>query len=144
LEAVRQRLYERVLDSRNPEEARLLYAALVKEEGKLKELELEARKVALAEEKLKLDMLVARGKLAGRAKADVVDAEENGAGSGAAISDQRAKLQLGGPQGPTEKETRLMALVRTVEGILNRGGDLGEKIIEARAVLAEGMKELPA
>lgn len=135
LEAVRQRLYERALESRSPEEARLLYAAMVKEEGKLRELELEARKVALAEEQLKLDALVARAKMAGRAKAEVVDgAADKG------ILQEGPKLQL---CGPTAKETRLLALVSTVEGILNRGGDLGERLLEARAVLAEGVKELP-
>jgi hypothetical protein len=142
LEAVRQRLYERALQSRSPEEARLLYAALVKEEAKLKELELEARKVALAEEQLKLDALVARGKLAARARAEVVD----GLGEKAANpGGERAKLELGGPGGggPTSKEARLLALVTEAEAILNRGGDLGDRVLEARAVLAEGMKELP-
>jgi hypothetical protein len=38
LEAAPQRLYERVLGSRDPEEARLLYGAMVKEEVRLKEL----------------------------------------------------------------------------------------------------------
>jgi hypothetical protein len=54
LEAVRQRLYERALVSNSPEEARELYAALVKEEGRLKELELEARKVAALEQQVRL------------------------------------------------------------------------------------------
>jgi hypothetical protein len=142
LEAVRQRLYERALESRSPEEARLLYAALVKEEAKLKELELEGRRVALAEEQLKLDVLVARSKVGGRVKGEVVDGAVGEKGSELVI-DERAKLQLGGPMGPTEKETRLLALVSEVDGILNRGGDLGERLLEARAVLAEGVKEMP-
>ncbi|HEY6227405.1 MAG TPA: hypothetical protein VI282_09825, partial [Verrucomicrobiae bacterium] len=54
LEAVRQRLYERALVSQSPEEARELYAAMVKEEARLKELELEARKVAALEQQVKL------------------------------------------------------------------------------------------
>lgn len=147
LEAVRQRLYERVLESRNPEEARLLYAALVKEEAKLKELELEARKVALAEEQLKLDALVARAKVrAGLAKvvdhdkeSSNPDAKSNGEAEVDAVEMPEVK-QLGGP---TEKETRLLALVREAEAILNRGGELSDRLFEARAVLAEGVKELP-
>ena len=144
VEAVRQRLYEQALQSRSPEEARLLYAALVKEETKLKELELEARKVAIAEEQLKLDALVARAKvLAGRAK---VVSEENGDGAAdaanqiAAAEAQEVK-QLAGP---SENEKRLVELVSEVSGILNSGGDLNERMMEARAVLAEGVKVLPS
>ena len=50
LEAVRQRLYERALESQTAEEALAMYAAMVKEETRLKELELEARKVAALEQ----------------------------------------------------------------------------------------------
>ena len=46
LEAVRQQLYTQALEATTPEEALQLYSAMVKEETRLKELELEARKVA--------------------------------------------------------------------------------------------------
>ena len=57
MEAVRQRLYERALVSQSPEEARELYAAMVKEEARFKELELEARKIAALEQQVKLQEL---------------------------------------------------------------------------------------
>ena len=63
LEAVRQRLYDRALLSNSPEEARQLYAAMVKEEAKLQELELERRRLGIAEEELKLKALKARAEL---------------------------------------------------------------------------------
>lgn len=145
VEAVRQRLYEQALQSRSPEEARLLYAALVKEETKLKELELEARKVAIAEEQLKLDALVARAKvLAGRVK---VVSEENGDGAPEtanqiATAETKETKEVKQLAGPSEREKRLTELVSEVSGILNSGGDLNERMMEARAVLAEGVKAL--
>jgi hypothetical protein len=131
LEAVRQRLYERALESQSPEEARELYAELVKEEAKLRELALKERQVAIAEEQLKLEALVARAKLAGTGmvKGKVIDSKaEPGA-----IAEAEVK-QLGGP---SANEQRLAEVVRLATEILNRGGAAEERLLEARCVLAE-------
>jgi hypothetical protein len=179
LEAVRQRLYERALVSNSPEEAREMYAALVKEEARLKELELEARKVAALEQQVKLQgvriqVMAQQGAMGGkgRVKAEAV-VESTPAASGAEV----ARLQPGGPVaggelanvgegglaaraglavgagragGPgeellaaaLEREKRLRSVVGKSLEILNRGGDLGERILEARAVLAEEAREM--
>jgi hypothetical protein len=71
LEAVRQRLYEDALSPTSSREETLkMYAELLKEEGKLKELELAERKLALAAEQTRLQKvrlrLAARGILGRR------------------------------------------------------------------------------
>jgi hypothetical protein len=146
LEAVRQRLYERVLSSREPEEARLLYAALVKEEMCLKELELEARKIALAEEELKVKAALALENARKRAKAEIFDAARGDAearrevgegGVGSAAEGEVKQLP-----GPSESEKRLKEVVGQALEILNRGGALEERMLEVRGLLAEGVKEL--
>jgi hypothetical protein len=83
LEAVRQQLYDQALAAQSPEMAQKWYAALVKEEAKLKELELEARKIAIAEEQLKLEAFVARAKLGGMAKAEVIESKREPTAIGA-------------------------------------------------------------
>jgi hypothetical protein len=45
--------------------------------------------------------------------------------------------------GASENERRLASLVAQISEILNRGGDLAERMLEARCLLAEGMKEVP-
>lgn len=163
LEAVRQRLYERAIVSRDPEEARELYAAMAREEAKLRELELEARKVAAHEQQVKLQGLRiqvlteqgAGGRL-GRKKAEVVETKAIG-GNGEAMGsqeggDERAKPEVrarlaGGPgpglAGDAEKE-RLLALLMEVNEIVNRGGPTDEKVLEVRARLAGEVKMLEA
>jgi hypothetical protein len=148
LEAVRQRLYERVLSSREPEEARLLYAALVKEEMRLKELELEARKIALAEEELKVKAALALEGGGRRKKAEIVDAAELKNSRGGA--EARRELAEGGAGGgemkqlaaPLESEKRLKEVLGRALEVLNRGGALEERMLEARGLLAEGVKSL--
>lgn len=135
LEAVRQRLYDRALLSNSPEEARQLYAAMVKEEAKLQELELERRRLAIAEEELKLKALRARAELP-MTKAEVVES-----------STEEAKV-LGTPEAkqlaaPSESEGRLAEVIRQAEAILNRGGELEGRLLEARGLLAEAARALP-
>jgi hypothetical protein len=57
LEALRQRLYEQAMVTVDPEKARELYQDLLKEEAKIKELELDERKAAALEEQVKLQRL---------------------------------------------------------------------------------------
>jgi hypothetical protein len=55
IEAIRQRLYEQAVSvSNTPEAMTKIFDALIKEETRLKELELEARRTAVAEESLKI------------------------------------------------------------------------------------------
>jgi hypothetical protein len=131
LEAVRQRLYERALESQSPEEARELYAELVKEEAKLRELQLKERQVAIAEEQLKLEALVARSKLAGTAGTVKGEVIESKAEPGAI-----AEAEVNQLAGPSENEKRLVDVVRLATQILNRGGAVEERLL-ARCVLTE-------
>ena len=133
---------------REPEEARLLYAALVKEEMRLKELELEARKIALAEEELKVKAALALEGGGRRKKAEIVDAAELKNSRGDA--EARRELAEGGTGGgemkqlaaPSESEKRLKEAVGQALEVLNRGGELEERMLEARGLLAEGVKSL--
>ena len=140
LEVLRQSFFEKAAGGQSPEEARELYDALVKEEARVKELELEARKVCALEQQVKLqerrievEAMKARAIL-GRVKGEVVgsvavkELKEGG--------EEPAKLELGGPKG------RFVELVEQALGILNRGGDLSERIIESRALLAEALQSL--
>lgn len=139
LEAVRQRLYERALVSQNPEEALELFAAMVKEEGKLRELELEERRVAIAEEELKVKAMVARAKLGERIQAEVVETKELG-NHGEENENSSGGLKQIAEVGPSENERRLKELVSAAAvAILNRGGDLGERMLETRGLLTEGL-----
>jgi hypothetical protein len=149
LEAVRQRLYEGALALQSPEEARALYAELVKEEAKLRELELEARRVAVAEEQVKVQRLRAEAEVALKRQKAIVTASaavvDVGSEGGAAMK------QLGGPDraglepgGPGASDGKWVQLFGEVMGILNRGGDAGENLLEARALLSEEMKLLGA
>jgi hypothetical protein len=113
----------------------------VKEEAKLRELELETRRVAIAEEELKLKALTARSALATRAKAEVLEATAEGAD---AAGGEKREMGSGGEvkqlAGPSENERRLLELMKEVSGVLNRGGSADERLLEARGVLAEGVK----
>jgi hypothetical protein len=143
LEAVRQRLYERALVSQSPEEALELYAAMVKEEARLKELELEARKVAALEQQVKLQAVrieVERTKA--RSQRGLKEAEV--VASQAEVVDgkhEHAKLELGDPSAAmvasSERDKqRLLVVLREVNEIVNRAGSTDEKVLELRARLA--------
>src|SRR5215213_1828485 len=116
LEAVRQRLYERALVLQSPEEARELYAELVKEEGKLRELELDARRVAVAEEQVKVQRLRAEAEVAVKRQKTVVTSTQTVVD---VVSEGGAMKQLAERSGGEEKWVRLFG---EVTAILNRGG----------------------
>ena len=145
LEAVRQRLYERALVSQSPEEARELYAAMVKEEARLKELELEARKVAALEQQAKLQAVrieVERTKASSRRgvkSAEVVESAPAAAGelTNGNGGDASSKQESAG------ETQRLLLVLREVNEIVNRAGSMEEKVLELRARLAEAAKMLP-
>ena len=147
LEAVRQRLYERALVSQSPEEAMELYAAMVKEEMKLKEMELEARKVAAMEQQVKLQgvkiQVLAQGGGKGRVKAEVAssspEAEEVVTGKAVAqlTEGERAELEHGGAGSAVTDEVKekLLAVLREVDAEINRGGPPEDKVIAVRGVM---------
>jgi len=137
LEAVRQRLFERALKSEDPEEARELFAAMQKEDAKVKELELEARKVAVAEQQVRLQAqklaMEARRKVGTGTvvETELVGDVEKDAGRMPAV-----------PVG-SERERLLLELVQDMAGILNRGGDSAEeRLMEARMRLGREVKLL--
>jgi hypothetical protein len=121
------------------EEARQLYAAMVKEEAKLQELELERRRLAIAEEELKLKALKARAELAPMTKAEVV--ESSASAEEAKVIEGAEAKQLAAPS--AENQGRLAAVIRQAEAILNRGGELEGRLLEARCLLAEAARSLP-
>jgi len=128
-----------------------LYAELVKEEAKLRELELEARRVAVAEEQVKVQRLRAEADVAvKRQKAIVMSSEAVVEVAAEAVvarkelgEGQRAGLEPGGP-GAAAGDDKWMRVFGEVMGILNRGGDPVEKLLEARGRLSEEMKLLEA
>ena len=145
LEAVRQRLYERALESQTAEEALALYGAMVKEETRLKELELEARKVAALEQQVRLQGLriqvLAQGNGGkGRVKAELASSEpmdEKGMAV-AQLTEGEAKQELGGPSGAAVAEAereKLLAILREVDAEINRGGPPEEKVMAVRGVM---------
>jgi hypothetical protein len=154
LEAVRQRLYERAIVSQSPEEACELYAAMVKEETRLRELDLEARKVAALEQQVRLQgvkiQVLAEQGAAGKwkRKAEVVESRPE--------ESERAKLEVraglagdpgaaGGGMNVDEEKQRLLLVLREVNEIVNRGGgSTEEKVLELRARLAGQLKEIGA
>jgi hypothetical protein len=75
LEALRQRLYEQALVTNDPAVTQKLYAELLKEEARVKELELEERRLGLAEEQVRIQRLRLKIELkrAGRRKVGVVE-----------------------------------------------------------------------
>jgi hypothetical protein len=158
IEAVRQRLYERALVSNSPEEARELYAALIAEEAKLKQFELEARKVAVAEQQLKLQELRIQVEMNRTRRRATVTASQalaegggaaDGEGSAGAVGEEgvtegkaanAAVAQIAA--GPSESEKRLRLLVSETLEVLNNAGLPFDKMNEARTRLAEGVKEI--
>jgi hypothetical protein len=142
LEAVRQRLYERTLDSQNPEEARELFAAMVAEETKLKQIELEARKVAAFEEHVKIQRLkVELEAMAKRQKAMVASSEvleEGGKQIGESVDAGGTPKQV--TEGSEWKQ--MLQLFGEVLEILNRGGAAEERLLAVRTMLSEEMKAI--
>jgi hypothetical protein len=105
------------LASESPEEARELHAALVKEEVKLQEVQLEARKVAALEQQVKLqalrievDMEKVRSQR-GMKAAEVVDSKPL-PGAAAALAEKSAVEIPAGqePGDPMEKQKLLLVL----------------------------------
>jgi hypothetical protein len=144
LEAVRHQLYDRALETNNPEEARELFAAMVTEETKLKQIELEARKVAAFEEQVKIQRLKVEFEAMGKrqkamvASSEVVEApKEIGEGAEAARAAMPKQLTEGDEMGK-----RMLRLFGEVMGVLNRGGEPSERLLEARAMLSEEMKAM--
>jgi hypothetical protein len=162
LEAVRQRLYEQTLVLKSPEEARELYAALVKEEVKLRELELEGRKVAAMEQQVKLQgvkiqVLAEKGRDGrGRVKAEVTSSEpvanisagdgetERGQARIEAPAGVDATTGRGGASGMAGDLQEALRVLRDVNEIVNRGGSCEEKVLDIRGRLAEAAKLLDA
>jgi hypothetical protein len=153
LEAVRQRLYEQALVLQSPEEARELYAELVKEEAKLRELELEARRVAVAEEQVKVQRLRAEAEVAVKRQKAIVMASEAVMEVASEGNGERRELAGGDragrePGDPTSKqlaeraggEEKWLRLFGEVMGILNRGGAPEETLLEARVRLGEALQ----
>jgi hypothetical protein len=157
LEAIRQRFYEEAIANKSTaEETRKVYAELLKEEAKLKELQLEERRMAVLEEQTRLQKVKLR--LAARAQrgrkvvkldqadvvqnAEVADVEAAAAnGRPKAIKDRTSKSEHESLQSG-EKVKALVGVVSKLEDILNRGGSVAEKVEEARGVLAEEQKLL--
>jgi hypothetical protein len=134
LEALRQRFYEEALCAHSsPEESRKVFAELLKEEAKLKDLELAERKMALAEEEVRLQKVKLR--LAARAQSGrrIVKLDRANVVQGAEVAEV---------EGATEKVKALTGVVSRLQEILNRGGSVEEKMMEARGVLAEERKLL--
>ena len=140
LEAVRQKLYEQVLESRTPEEALAMYAAMVKEETRLKELELEARKVAALEQQVKLQGL--RIEVQARQGKGMRSAEVVGSAAVAELAEgEKGGVPTSSGGGRVEEERqRLEVVLREVEGIVNGAGYADDKVLAVRARLAEGRK----
>jgi hypothetical protein len=144
LQAVRHQLYDRALDTTNPEEARELFAAMVAEETKLKQIELEARKVAAFEEQVKIQRLkVEMDAMAKRQKAVVASsavvesgAKEIGEGADAARAGSAKQLTEG------DEWKHMLTLFGEVLEILNRGGEPGERLLEARTLLREEIEAI--
>jgi hypothetical protein len=143
LEAVRQQLYTQALEANSPEQALQLYAAMVKEETRLKELEIEARKVAALEQQVKLQGLrieVQARQVKGRKTAEVLESTaapvavaELTEGEGAGVKED-VKSEA--------ERKRLERVLREIHAIANSGGYPEEKVQELRARLAEEVKKL--
>jgi hypothetical protein len=123
MEALRQKLYEEALGSRQGTEERMkLYESLLREEARLKELELAERKTAALEERVRLE--AERLRLAAAEKSREV------AG--------RTRVEIGEPvlveavENGEQREGLLLEALRRVEEIINRAGPAEEKVFEAR------------
>jgi hypothetical protein len=137
LEALRQRLYEEALKATNsPEQTLKMYGELLKEEAKLKELAIAERKLALAEEEVRLQKV--RLRLAARAqgekkrvKLNAVSVVENAVGA-----QQIEERSSAGTVAELKGAPKLAGVVKEMEGIVNGAGLAEEKALAARATLA--------
>jgi hypothetical protein len=141
LQAVRQRLYDRAVLCTDAAEAKELYATLVMEEVKLKEMELEARKVAALEQQVKLQglriqVLAEQGAASGRGR---IKAKVGSSESVVEVHAVGAGTENGGGS-----RDELLALLREVNEIAGRGGSCEEWVLEIRGRLALGVKLLEA
>ncbi|HUS35777.1 MAG TPA: hypothetical protein VM680_10545 [Verrucomicrobiae bacterium] len=144
LEAVRHRLYERALVSQSPEEALELYGAMVKEEARLRELELEARKVAALEQQVKLQGLRVEVEVSKARQARGVKEAEVVGSAPVAIGELTQGAEPGDPNVAEAERQRLRVVLREVNEIANRGGPVEEKFLELRLRLAAEIKEIGA
>jgi hypothetical protein len=138
MEALRQRLFEKAINEMSAdEELREMYLDLVKEEAKLKELELAERRVAVAEDQARLARVKARAALDDRPPRRV-ELEESEVVREAAGPTKllEAKSESSGK----EAKQRLIDLIVNVAGVINGPGFAEEKVLEARLILAAGMK----
>jgi hypothetical protein len=159
MEALRQKMYDLALTSNDAEAARELYRDILKEEAKIKELQLEERKAAALEEQVKLQRLrievqarAIESKGAQRAKvivesAPVVAGELPGPSEREFVEEHGKGLTGGNRENGDEKEERkklaaLTSLWTQMGEILNRGGRSEEKVVEARDVWEEGRRML--
>jgi hypothetical protein len=158
LEAARQKLYEQVVNSPDPEMARVAYEAMLKEETALKKLELEQRKAAAMEEGVRLQRL----------RIEVMAAGNNGERNArtASLRGQRTRVDIesapviaGELPGPNQRDfiegeqngstgindadkMEIARLWRNLGEILNRAGRPEEKVLEARAIWEEGKRSI--
>ena len=146
LEAVRQQLYTQALEATTPEQALVLYGAMVKEETRLKELELEARKVAALEQQVKLQGLKIEIRARGVGVKAIKPAEvsESIAAPVAELTEGEGALEVKDAQKCEEERKRLELVLREINDIANAGGYPDEKVRELRARLAEEVKVLDA
>jgi hypothetical protein len=146
LEAVRQKLFEQALAPNSREGLRELYVELLREEAKLKELELAERKVAVAEEeaRLKRALLWEAAREKRRTRVEISAGAAGGDESETDLEEKSGPIQLLEyvKEDPEKKE--IADLLGRVNEILNRGGEVNEKVIEARSVLGAGMKLVSA
>lgn len=140
LEALRQRLFAQAIDATSDDEQmRQLYVELVKEEAKLKELELAERRVAVGEEQARIARVRARMELSGRPrkKVELEDVVENGNG-GTEVKLLAEEIKVVEPGSDGKKE--LVDLILNVAEVINGPGLAEEKVVGARVILGAGMK----
>jgi hypothetical protein len=132
MEALRQKLYEEALSSKQgTTETMEMYESLLREEAKLKELELAERKTAALEERVRLER--ERLELAARAKLP---------------AGERTRVEVGNEvvveevAGGGAREGFLLEALRCVEVIVNKGGPAEEKVLELRLMLGGHQKLL--
>jgi hypothetical protein len=137
LEALRQRLFEKALnDLTADEELREMYLDLVKEEAKLKELELAERRVAVGEEHARLARIRTRMELQNRPPKKVKLEEVEDASAGREVKQLAVASEV--PQDNRKKE--LVDLILRVTEVIDGPGRAEEKVLDVRAVLAAGLK----
>ena len=142
MEAMRQRFFETALKSENGEEVRKLYVELLKEETKLKELELAERKIALAEESERNRRAELRAQR--RKKVEVESSAEPEEVEDAEVKQLPEAVVVNGIATKENKELKdgneWRELFVAVSEILNRGGEGDDRVVEARLVLGSAQR----